>query len=328
MSGMECQSAEIGPIAVTGASGWVGSEVCAWLDAHAYEVRRLSRSPVASDHRCFNLEGGGNDREAREALDGCMTVIHCAAHVHRRTETNHEQEQFRRVNVEGTARLLAASRAVGVRRFVFASTLAVYDWAGPHGPRDEEAGLRPLTAYARSKREGERLVQEAGLDWRIARLATVYGRGDRANFSRLAAALRRGRFVIPGDGAARKSVLPVARAGELLARWAVDPGHANQVMNLAAPTAPSLAEICTAFSEACGFGPARHLPLAPCRVLARLADWIAVVYPRLPRATDILSKLTTDTVVDVARMQQTFPLLPWGSFASTLQPAASYYRSC
>jgi nucleoside-diphosphate-sugar epimerase len=328
MSGGKSQTAGIGPVAVTGASGWVGREVCAWLEANGHAVRRLSRSQIGAGGRQFDLGTRGEEEKDREALSGCAIVVHCAAHVHRPVETHREQEIFQRVNVEGTARLLAAARLAGVQRFVFASTLAVYDWSAQAGPLDEEAAVRPLTAYARSKWEGERLVREAGGDWRIARLATVYGPGDRANFSRLAVALRRRRFIVPGDGSARKSVLPVHRAGELLGRWAVKSGDGCQVMNLAAPLAPSLAEICAAFGEVCGFDTPWQLPLAPCRALARMADVATVFNRRLPQASHVLSKLTTDTVVNVARMQRVFPSLAWKSFASTLRFSAPYYRSC
>lgn len=317
-----------GPVAVTGATGWVGREVCAWLEAQGRPVRRLSRSGAGPSGRRFELAGPRDERGEREALAGCAVVVHCAAHVHRPVETPAELELFQRVNVEGTTRLLAAARAVGVRRFVLASTLAVYDWEVAGGPVSEGGPMRPATAYARSKWESERAVQAAGGDWRIARLATVYGIGDRANFSRLAAALRRRRFVMPGDGRAQKSVLPLARAAELLGRWAIQAGAGGLVMNLAAPVAPSLADICAAFTEVCGFSSPWRMPGAPLRMVARMADSVALINPRLPRPSQVLAKLTTDTVVDVARMQSVFPLLPWGSFVETLRPAASYYRSC
>jgi len=318
----------LGPIAVTGASGWVGREVCLWLEAQGHVVRRLTRSGTGPGEKRFDLAGIRDERAEHEALAGCAVVVHCAAHVHRPAETGTEQELFHRVNVEGTSRLLATARAARVQRFLLVSTLAVYDWNAASEPVREESPLYPTTAYARSKWESERLVQEAGGDWRIARLATVYGIGDRANFSRLAIALRCRRFVLPGGGEARKSVLPVARAGELLGRWAIQPDSGGQVVNLAAPVAPSLAEICAAFAEVCGFSPPWRLPAAPLHVLARLADGATLINRQIPRASQVLAKLTTNTVVDVGRMQRMFPMPPWESFGATLRPAALYYRSC
>ena len=328
MSGLAEQVSGIGPIAVTGASGWVGREVCLWLEAQGHPVRRLTRTGSGPGEMRFDLAGAREERAEREALAGCAVVVHCAAHVHRPAETGADQELFHLINVVGTARLIAAARAVNVRRFVLASTLAVYDWGATSKPRHEEGPVGLLTAYARSKLDSEQLVRQSGVDWRIARLATIYGVGDRANFSRLAVALRRRRFVLPGDGQARKSVLPVTRAGELLARWAIHSGGGGQVMNLAAPVAPSLSEICSAFAEVCGFRPPWRVPAAPLRMLARMADGATLINRQLPRASQVLAKLTTDTVVDVTRMQSMFPLLHWESFASTLRPAASYYHSC
>ena len=231
------------PIAVTGASGWVGARVCVALAAEGHAVRRLVRRSRADGEMALDLAGEGSEASWTEALRGCATVIHCAAHVHRPNETPAERELFMRVNVTGTGRLLAAARAAGVSRFVFVSSVAVYDWSGPDGEtRGEGAPLAPATAYGQSKYEGERLVQAWPGDWCIARLATIYGDGDRANFARLAAALKRGRFLLPGDGGARKSVLPVDLAGVLLARLARPEGGTG-IFNLALPIAPTLAEI-------------------------------------------------------------------------------------
>jgi NADH dehydrogenase len=70
---------------------------------------------------------------------------------------------FRRVNVEGTANIVAEAERAGVRRFVFVSSLGA-----PEGESD----------YHRSKREAERIVERFAGNWTICRPGNVYGPGD------------------------------------------------------------------------------------------------------------------------------------------------------
>ncbi len=298
-----------------------------WLAKQGHAVRRLTRTGLQPESVMLDLTADVTDKTWVTALCGCTAIVHCAAHVHRPTETAAEQEFCHRVNAIGTERLLAACVAAGVRRFVLASTIAVYDWTANTGARRENDPVLPATAYARSKLENEVRVQASDCAWSIARLATVHGDGDHANFARLAVALRRKCFVLPGDGRARKSVLPVAKAGELLGRLAIMSEARGIVVNLAAPIAPSLADICAAFDAVYGYGRPRHVPLPLLRFAAWVGNGITKLGGRAPLTSEVLNKLTTETVVDVARMQSLFTDLHWDSFEETLRKSAHYYAS-
>lgn len=191
----------------------------------------------------------------------------------------------------------------------------------------EDASVRPSTAYAASKLQAEDLVRESGLDWSIARLATVFGAGDTANFRRLAQALKARRFILPGTGDARKSVLTASRAGEMLGRLATQETGRKAVINLAAPNPPTLREICEAFSRCCGFPAAPTAPVWLLRSGARLGDAAQGIGLSVPLTTGILQKLTTSTVLDVTKMQRMFPDLIWPNFEQELSRAAHYYAT-
>lgn len=313
-----------GRVLVTGATGWIGREVCGWLEGHGLEVRKLDRPQGIDGVVPLDLMAEEGDPSWSVALRGCLTVVHCAGHVHRPVETAEERRLFHAINVEGTRKLLAVCRLERVRRVVFVSTSALYDWSDGK-PKLEAGPLRPMTAYAASKLEAENLVRNSGLDWRIARLGTVFGVGDRANFQRLAHALKRRRFIIPGRGDARKSVLSVERAGELLGRLAIGVDESGITVNLAAPSAPSLEEICNAFSKQCGFATAIHAPLSILRCAGLAGSLLQSAGIKSPLTTDILRKLTTSTVLDVTKMLELFPDLEWSDFESNLSGAASYY---
>jgi UDP-glucose 4-epimerase len=311
-------------IALTGESGWLGREIAAQLQSHGGHVRRLGRGRGGEEQLELTLPAEHPQWDV--ALAGCAVVVHAAAHVHRPIESPAELALFEAINVQGTAKLLAAAKRAGAKRFVFISSIAVYG-ANFGEVVAENAALAPTTAYGRSKKAAEDLVRASGLDWVIVRPATIFGTGDRANFHRLAQALQRRRFFVPGAGEARKSVLPVALAGELIAEIATRPIPPGTVMNLALPDAPSLREVCDAFSAACGWPQARSVPLLLLRGTALVGDGLAALGLRFPLTTSTLSKLTTHTQVDTAVMRTLLPRDRWPSFATSLAQCARSYAS-
>lgn len=107
------------------------------------------------------------------AVRGVDAVVHCAAFFRGATP-----EQAHAVNDRGTQLLGSASRAAGVKRFVFTSTGLVYgSTAGRLASEDDDC--LPTAAYPVSKLAAERfLLGLDGLDVRVLRLPFVYGDGD------------------------------------------------------------------------------------------------------------------------------------------------------
>jgi UDP-glucose 4-epimerase len=221
---------------------------------------------------------------------------------------------------------LELAQRLGVGRVVYLSSIAFYDWSRGCD-FDEEGLLASPTAYAESKLAGERLCRESGVDWRVARLGTVFGTGDRANFAKLAGAMARGRFLVPGQGDARKSVLPVSLAAELLVDLALRESVPHRLVNLALPVAPTLAEICDTYTQLCGFPRAKRIPLGLLRLLAAVGDGVVRVRPSFPLTSVNVRKLTTSTTVNTERMMETWPGRSWGTFEEWLAQSADYYRA-
>jgi nucleoside-diphosphate-sugar epimerase len=167
---------------LTGGTGFVGRHVGAAFADAGLRVRALTRSAERARHLHelgFELVHGSLDDDdvIRRACRDVDVVVHMAALTHARTE-----EEYRRVNVVGTQRLLdAALDADSVRRFVFLSSLAA---AGPcssdgRGITAADAPA-PLTAYGRSKLEAERVCMEAAgsIEMIVLRPPAVYGPWD------------------------------------------------------------------------------------------------------------------------------------------------------
>jgi nucleoside-diphosphate-sugar epimerase len=148
-------------IAVTGATGFIGRHVVAHLTARGDDVvhvgRPLEREPLTT------------------AFRGAKTVVHLAGVV----STMRDEEYFA-VNVEGTRAVAEAASAAGAR-IVHVSSLAAAGPAPAHAPRTEQDPPAPMTAYGRSKLEGEHAIAAiAGRRWTVLRPGVVYGPGDRA----------------------------------------------------------------------------------------------------------------------------------------------------
>jgi UDP-glucose 4-epimerase len=99
-----------------------------------------------------------------------------------------------RANVDGSLALFEAARLTGAKRFLFASTMGVYDWdADPQAPLTEEFPLAGDAFYLACKIASERLLTAfAGayrMDFAILRLAQIYGRGHYAGGDYLGIAL-------------------------------------------------------------------------------------------------------------------------------------------
>jgi nucleoside-diphosphate-sugar epimerase len=179
---------------VTGASGFVGRALCPKLRGTG-RVRALFRSPAEGpwdESVRVDLSSGGSVGPALEAVD---TVFHLAGKTDDSATGRPDAGDFRRVNTEGTARLLEASAAFGVSRFVYLSSVKAMGTGG--GDRlNESAPERTTTPYGLSKREAEKLVIDAaGIPHVcVLRASPVYGAGSKGNLSRMISAMGRGFF--------------------------------------------------------------------------------------------------------------------------------------
>jgi UDP-glucose 4-epimerase len=324
-------------VLVTGACGWIGRNVCARLKGE-------NRIVIACDLReqdgpwdqfidlDISSETGMPDRSVVNQLPddaAGYTLIHCAGYAHRPIETPLEVRRFFAINADGTRRVVDWARAIGVKRLLYVSSIAFYDWISQQGqlPLSEAANAFGRTAYAKSKLDGEQHVRACGLDSRIVRLATVFGKGDRANFAKLARALKTRRFILPGEGAARKSVISVEKASEWIAEYALMDQPRHRLINLGFQQAPTLKEICEGFAAECAFPRPRALSVGTLQSLARVGDVLAKFKPNFPLTTVNVGKLTQSTWVDCSKAVELFPEAGRLTFAEALRDSKQYYQS-
>jgi len=192
---------------VTGGSGFVGGALIDRLRAEGWEVRALARSDAAAAkvrERGAEPVSGDLEGEAalREGAAGADIAFHAAAKV----EDWGDPAEFQRLNVQGTANVIAACREAGVRRLVHVGTEAALMAGEPLIQVDEDAPLRPDSAvlYSSTKAKAEQLVRAAngpgGLETVVIRPRFVWGRGDTTLLPALVEMVEAGRFRWVGGG--------------------------------------------------------------------------------------------------------------------------------
>jgi nucleoside-diphosphate-sugar epimerase len=197
---------------VTGATGFIGYEVAHLLVRRGIRPRLMVRRPERGRLLAplgVELVHGDLSRPASlaRAVEGMDTVFHLAARA-----TFEAYERVRPTIVDGSLALLAAARAAGVERFVFASSLLVY--GDSDAAIDARTPPRPRVGYGRAKLEAEAALGRetpSGMKLAIVRLPHVYGAR-----SFLFDQLRRGFVLFPGSGRNVYSHLHVEDAARIL----------------------------------------------------------------------------------------------------------------
>jgi nucleoside-diphosphate-sugar epimerase len=192
-------------LAISGIGGFIGRRLAGRARAAGYRVRGLerdgSRGRAVAELGCQVIHGDVCDpRDARDLARGADAVVHTAAMV----QEDGSFAEFRRVNVDGTANVLNASREAGVARVVHLSSVMVYGFRFPFRV-DESGPLRgENNPYCQTKIESEevaRRVHRPGrLDVVILRPGDVYGPGSVPWVVRPIELMRRRLFALPDGG--------------------------------------------------------------------------------------------------------------------------------
>ena len=191
---------------VTGGSGFIGGALIERLRSEAWDVRALARSDAAADkvraRGAVSVPGDlADDALLRSGAAGADVAFHAAAKV----DDWGDPEEFDRLNVRGTAKVVEACRDAGVRRLVHVGTEAALMAGQPLVQVDETAPLRPDSPalYSSTKAKAEQLVRDAngnGLETVVVRPRFVWGRGDTTLLPALVELVRSGRFRWIGGG--------------------------------------------------------------------------------------------------------------------------------
>ena len=203
------------------------------------------------------------------ALQGVDAVVHCAARVHAMIDDATDTlKAYREANVSSTLNLARQAAMVGVRRFVFVSSIKVNgEFTEVSKPFTADDVPAPGDPYGVSKHEAEQLLRqiaaETGMDVVIIRPPLVYGHGVKANFESMMRWLALG---VPLPLAAvtenRRSLLALDNLVDLIVTCLNHPAAANQTFLVGDDEDLSTAELLKRMGAAMG-RPARLFYIPP-----------------------------------------------------------------
>lgn len=151
-------------VAVTGASGHVGTNLCRILTERGYKVRALihNRSEGLDDLDIDFVPGDvTSEPDLRRLCEGCSVVFHLAACI----SIRHKDQRCMAVNSGSCVSLLNAARSEGVRRIIHFSSIHAFRQEPFEEVLDEcrDLELNSAVSYNRSKATGQKTMIEGSL---------------------------------------------------------------------------------------------------------------------------------------------------------------------
>lgn len=296
----------ISSLLVTGASGFLGRQLCAEFIKRRWAVKAALRTPSLLATEFKPVVIGNMDSEATwaDALRDVDIVIHLAARVHVMHDTIADPlAAFRAINVAGTLNLARQAATAGVKRFVFVSSIKVNGESTHEGQAFTEADAPdPQDAYGQSKHEAElglrQLALETGMEVVIIRPPLVYGPGVKANFAALMRAVQRGWPLPLGAVHNRRSLVALDNLVDFIVTCTTHPQAANQTFLVSDGQDLSTTELVRGLARACG----RSARLLPVPV------WALQAGATLLSRGDTVQRLCGNLQVDISKARD---LLDW-----------------
>jgi nucleoside-diphosphate-sugar epimerase len=284
-------------VLVTGASGFVGHRVMREV-ANRVHLRPIGALRTVPNGVASSIYRKSGDLQScydwTECLQNIDVVVHCAARVHVMRESSLSPlTNFRAVNVEGTLDLARQAAELGVKRFIFLSSIKVNGEGTASGsvyrPNDAPA---PIDPYGVSKMEAEfalqALADETGMEVVIIRPPLVYGSGVKGNFASMIKLVGKGLPLPLGAVHNKRSLVALDNLVDLIITCIDHPGAANETFLVSDGEDLSTTQLLQGVAEAMG-KPSRLIP-----VPASLLQFGATLLGKKAVAQRLLGSLQVD----------------------------------
>ncbi|ELB2737845.1 TPA: NAD-dependent epimerase/dehydratase family protein [Vibrio alginolyticus] len=238
-------------ILLTGATGFVGRHLVNYDKIVRIAVRDKN---VHRDWTCdrYIIDDLSGKTSWFGAFDGVNAVIHLAALAH---SNRFSEEDYHRVNVEGTLHLAKQAVLSGVKRFVFVSSIGVHGSSCGESKFTPVSFCTPHNAYSQSKHEAEigllELARATGLEIVIVRPTLVYGKNAPGNFGALVNLVNRSPFLPFGLADNRRDFIAVQNLADLLVTCATHSDASGHIFLASDCETVSIKEFANAIAKGC-----------------------------------------------------------------------------
>lgn len=222
-------------ILVTGVSGFVGRKLLVeLLEKDEFCVRQVLRAPnLSSSPDVFFIDDLTSDINWVEALRDVDCVIHLAARAHKKDRSSLTKiNLFDETNVQATINLANQAATIGVKRFIFMSSIGV-NGTYSKSPFTETDVPNPTEAYAISKLNAENglwdIQHQTGMEIVIIRPPLVYGPEAPGNFGSLARLVSTGLPLPLGSIRNKRTLIGLDNLVDLVITCINHPNAGNQV---------------------------------------------------------------------------------------------------
>jgi NADH dehydrogenase len=292
-------------ILVTGASGFVGSNIIARLREANYDVRGLSRKlpPAGRRHDGAQYVDGVDVGDASTLTPAMFAGVTSVIHLVGIIQQARGGQTFRRIHVDGTRNVVErakAARLSGV--FVYMSAIG----SAADAPAE----------YSRTKFEAEEIVRGSGLPYAILRPSLILGKGgefavqmeDLIRHGGLPVNVPFPFIPVPGSGRNKFQPIDIDDLTACVLRILADDKLRNRVYEVGGATQVSFNELLAGFAAALGVRkPMLHAPIPALRLAAAVME---TVLPRPPVTRDQLANLSRDNIADTNDASSAFNLVP------------------
>ena len=317
-------------IAVTGGTGFIGSQLVKYLVSEGHEikvlVRKTSNTKILKRLNVKLVIGDIRDRESVETLVNDVEVVyHVAAQVYKGSK-----DEFWSVNLHGTENMLKACLNKSINKFVHVSSVGVTGNVKTP-PSNESDPYNPTFPYDRSKCEAEKLVLRYHLEHEmpvtIVRPAAVYGPGA-FHWSRLYQAIQKGNFPFIGS---MKNLIHLCYIDNLLQgiMLATDKRESVGEIYIIGDEKPvTWVEHIKTIAEVLGVNPpTRHIPPSLMKVIVYLSEFKSWMFGGEPLITQRwLVEITKNFAYDITKAKKTLGYDPKISLKEGIIRTVEWYR--
>lgn len=284
---------------ITGATGYIGRHLVARLVERGERPRCLVRDIKRAERILpadkVELVLGATTQPASlaAAVRNIETIVHAAF-----VTADHKQvvsNEYEKTNVEGTANLIRAAKAAGVKRIVEISGL---------GTKPDKPG-----SYMQGRYLAEKMLVDSGLDWTIIRPSVLFGKD--APFIKGLADLIRTAPVLPLIGGGKTMFQPiyVEDVITVIIKVLEDPARTNShIYTIGGPAYYSFSQVFDILLKA--MHKSRFKVYAPTPFVGIGAAVMEAVLPKPPLTSAAMTLFTFDNITDLKSVERDFGFTP------------------